>query len=189
MGSNNYKKSLQRNTHTHIERAKNLLGALAFTLIHLDNKQISKDKEKINIKHLIKEIELFWLKQLSIIHLLKNLFPDKLKFKQIVDDLTPTRLATLQRYLKQLNKRRELDDNTFNKIWPQSARIAWAHGLPKMHKHFDNIQPILTNSRHHWNNTLLSWKILIWTVKSIETMNTHLEILLIWLTRLTVYSH
>ena len=53
-------------------------------------------------------------------------------------DPTPPRLATLQRYLKQLNKSGELHDNTFKKIQPQSAKIARAHGLPKMHKHFDN---------------------------------------------------
>ena len=53
-------------------------------------------------------------------------------------DPTPARLATLQRYLKQLNKSGELHDNTFKKIQPQSAKIARAHGLPKMHKHFDN---------------------------------------------------
>ena len=53
-------------------------------------------------------------------------------------DPTPARLATLQRYLKQLNKSGELHDHTFKKIQPQSAKIARAHGLPKMHKHFDN---------------------------------------------------
>ena len=43
--------------------------------------------------------------------------------------------------LKQLNKRGQFDDDTFKKIRPQSARIARAHGLPKIHKHFDNIPP------------------------------------------------
>ena len=71
----------------------------------------------------------------------EKLFSDKSKFKQIADHSTPTRLATLQRYLKQLNKRGELDDDTFKKIPPQSARIARAHGLPKIQKHFDNIPP------------------------------------------------
>ena len=37
---------------------------------------------------------------------------------------TPTRLATLKRRLKQLNKRGKWDDNTFKKTWPQTACIA-----------------------------------------------------------------
>ena len=56
-----------------------------------------------------------------------------------MEDPTPTRLATLQRYLKQLNRRGELDDNTFKKIRQHSAKIARAHGISKMHKQFDNI--------------------------------------------------
>ena len=39
-------------------------------------------------------------------------------------DPTSTRLATLQRYLKQLNKKEELDDDIFDKIWPQCAATA-----------------------------------------------------------------
>ena len=66
---------------------------------------------------------------------------EKLKFKQIVEGATPTKLATLQRYLKQLNKRDQLDDDAFKKIRPQSARIARVHRLPKMHRHFDNNPP------------------------------------------------
>ena len=35
-----------KETHVHIERAKNLLRALAFNLVDLYNNQIFKDKEK-----------------------------------------------------------------------------------------------------------------------------------------------
>ena len=35
-----------KETHAHIERAKNLLRALAFNLVDLYNNQIFKDKEK-----------------------------------------------------------------------------------------------------------------------------------------------
>ena len=74
---------------------------------------------------------------------MKNFFSDKSKFEQIADDRRPTSLATLQRYLKQLNKRGELDDNTFKKIRSQSVTIARAHGLAKIHKHFDSIPPFI----------------------------------------------
>ena len=69
-----------------------------------------------------------------------KLFPDKSKFKQTAEDPTPTRLATLRSYLKQLNKRGKLYD-IFKKIRPQNARMARANGLPKVHKYFDNIPP------------------------------------------------
>ena len=132
-----------------MERAKNSLRALAFTLIDLDNNQIFKDKKKINIIKKLRNDFAFLkpdkgngivsIKATECYSSLEKRFLDKLKFKQTVKDPTPTRLSTLQRYLKQLNKRGELDDNTFTKIQPLSARIARAHGLSKMHKHFDNI--------------------------------------------------
>ena len=132
-----------------MEKAKNSLRALAFNLIDLDNNQIFKDKKKVNIiKNLRKDLVLFksdkgngivLIKGTEYYTSLEKIFSDKSKSKQIAEDPTPTRLATLQRYLKQLNKRGELDDNTFKKIRPQSARIARAHGLPKIHKQFDNI--------------------------------------------------
>ena len=122
---------------------------MAFNLIDLDNNQIFKDIKKVNvIKNLRKDFVLLkpdegngivLIKTTEYYSSLEKTFSDKSKFKQISEDLTPTRLSTLQRYLKQLNKKGKLDDNTFKKILPQSARIARAHGLPKMHKHFDNI--------------------------------------------------
>ena len=46
----------------------------------------------------------------------------------------PTRLTSLQRYLKQLSKSGELADAVYNNIRPKHAKIARAHGLPKVHK-------------------------------------------------------
>ena len=43
--------------------------------------------------------------------------------------------------LKQLNKRGELPDAVYNTIRPKHAKIARAHGLPKVHKAFDDIPP------------------------------------------------
>ena len=165
------RQSLCKETDSHMKRAKNSLGALAFNLIDLDNNQIFKDKKKINIiKNLRKDFILLkpdkgngivLIKTTDYYSSLEKLFSDKSKFKQISEDPTPTRLSTLQRYLKQLNKRGELDDNTFKKIRPQSARIARGHGLPKMHKHFDNIpsfRPIVdtTGTTHYSVDKYLS---------------------------------
>ena len=96
---------------------------MAFDLFVLDGNQIFKDKKKINIiKNFRKDFVLWKSDKGNGIVLIKateyytsteKLFSDKLKFKQIADDPTITRLATLQRYLKQLNKRGELNDNSF----------------------------------------------------------------------------
>ena len=143
------RQKLCKETNSHVERAKNSLRALACNLIDIDNNQIFKDKKKINIIKKLRNDFAFLkpnkgngivsIKATEYYSSLEKRFLDKSKFKQTAKDPTPTRLSTLQRYLKQLNKRGELDDNTFTKIRPLSARIARAHGLSKMHKHFDNI--------------------------------------------------
>ena len=132
--------NLCKETHAHMEIAKNLLRPLAFNLIDLHNIQIFKDKKKINIiKNLWTDFEpdkgngTVVIRATEYYTSIEKLFSDKFKFKQLAKDPTPTRLTRLQRYQKQLNKRRELDDNTFTKIQPQNARIARTHGLPKMH--------------------------------------------------------
>ena len=43
--------------------------------------------------------------------------------------------------LKQLNKRGESPDAVYNTIRPKHAKIARAHGLPKVHKAFDDVPP------------------------------------------------
>ena len=53
------RQNLCKERHSHMERAKNSLRALAFNLIDLDNNQIFKDKKKINIiKNLRKDFVL-----------------------------------------------------------------------------------------------------------------------------------
>ena len=47
----------------------------------------------------------------------------------------------MQIYLKQLNKRGELPDAFYNNIRQKHAKFARAHGLPKVHKAFDDIPP------------------------------------------------
>ena len=84
----------------------------------------------------------------------EKLFQDKLKFKQILEDPTPSRLTSVQRYLKKLNKRGELTNDMYDKIRPKSAKLARAHGLPKIHKLFENIpsfRPIIdtTGTTHY----------------------------------------
>ena len=52
LGSNYLLKKVCKETNNHVERAKTSLRAMAFSLIDLENKQISKDKKKLDIKNL-----------------------------------------------------------------------------------------------------------------------------------------
>ena len=135
----------------HVERAKNSVQVLAFNLTDFDNNQVYKDKKKLEIiKNLRKELVILkqdkgngvvLVRTIDYYNAVENLFSDPSKFKQIYNDPTPTRLTSLQRYLKQLNKRGELPDAVYNTIRPKHAKIARAHGLPKVHKAFDDIPP------------------------------------------------
>ena len=71
----------------------------------------------------------------------ENLFSDKSKFKEIYNNPTPARLSSIQRYLKKLNNRNELNDEVVKKIQPQNTKLAIAHGVPKIHKTFHSIPP------------------------------------------------
>ena len=65
---------------------------------------------------------------------------------------TPSRLTSVQGYLKKINKRGELTNDMYDKIPPKSAKLAKAHGLPKIHKVFDNIPlfcPIIYTAGQH----------------------------------------
>ena len=137
--------------HYHVERAKNSLQALAFNLIDFDNKQVYKDKRKLEIiKNLRKELVILkpgkgngavLVRTIDYYGAVENLFSNPSKFKQIYNYPTPTHLTSLQRHLKELNKRGELPDAVYNTIRPKHAKIARAHGLPKVHKAFDDIPP------------------------------------------------
>ena len=153
-----------KESNNHVERAKNSLRAMTFSLIDLENKQVFKDKKKLDtIKNLRKELVILKPDKGSGIVLLnandhyngvEKLFQDKLKFKQILEDSTPSRLTSVQMYLKKLNKRGELTNDMYDKIQPKSAKLARAYGLSKIHKVFENIssfRPIIntTGTTHY----------------------------------------
>ena len=83
-----------------------------------------------------------------------KLFHDKLKFKQILEDPTPSYLTSVQRYLKKLNNRDEITNEAYDKIQPKSAKLTQAHGLPNTHNVFENVpsfHPIIdaTGATHY----------------------------------------
>jgi hypothetical protein len=78
------------------------------------------------------------------------MFADTTKYK-LVDNLNNSdicliQLNTLQQYLRTIHNR---DETIYNDIRPQSTRPARVDGLPKTHKHFDQLpsfRPIINTT-------------------------------------------
>ena len=87
------KKNICKETLNHIERAKNSLRALAFSLIDVDNCQVFQDKKELEIiKNIRKELvilkpdkgnEVVFIGTNDYYTAVENLFSDKNKFKEI----------------------------------------------------------------------------------------------------------
>ena len=133
-------------------RAKNYLRAMAFNLINIEERQISKDKRKINIIRNLKERAVLLTPDKGngvVIMDIKDykdsmhaLFSDRNKFRIISDDQTNTRFSSLQQYLRQLKKRKEISDEDYKLVYPKNAKIGRAHGSAKVHKEFTRIPPL-----------------------------------------------
>ena len=83
-----------------------------------------------------------------------NLFSDGNKFQNVKKDATPARLKSLQRYLRTLCNRNEINDSDFKTMRPKNAKPARAHGLPKIHKTYNELpkfRPIIdtTGTTHY----------------------------------------
>ena len=179
------KKNICKETQNYIEIARNLRRALAFSLIDLDNCQVFRDKKKLEIIKNLREklvilkpdkgIEVVLIKTIDYYSAVENLFLDKSKFKEIHDDPTPARLSSLQRYLKTLNNRNQLNDEVFKKIRPQNAKLARTHGVPKVHKTFNSIPSFRPYHRHYKSNPLFGRKISLGTFEPSHTEHVHSE--------------
>ena len=67
------------------------------------------------------------------------------KFCKLDKNNTLTQLTTLQNYLRTIYNRGEINDDEYNssiRPWPQSTKPARTHGLPKIHKPYDNLPPL-----------------------------------------------
>ena len=145
--------------------AKNCLRALAFNLINFDNQKVFKDKKKLQvIKELRKDTVILkpdkgngvvMIVTTDYYESLNKLFSDTTKFKRLDADPTNTRLSTLQSYLPNLYNRNEISEEVYQEIRPKNAKVATAHGLPKVHKSFERVpsfRPILdTIGSTHYN--------------------------------------
>ena len=70
---------------------------------------------------------------------MERLFNDTSKFTLIHEDPTLRNLSTVQTYLNTLHKRNEITLEDKNLMQPKFAQIGRAHGLPKIHKDYQDI--------------------------------------------------
>ncbi|XP_066931457.1 uncharacterized protein [Clytia hemisphaerica] len=86
--------------------------------------------------------------------LLQKNFGISSKFRKVNVDPTASRLTSIQRYLKTLLNRNEIDENEYKDMRPKNAKPARAHGLPKIHKKYEHLpkfRPIVdtTGTTHY----------------------------------------
>ena len=77
---------------------------------------------------------------------LDKLFSDTTKFKRLDADPTNVRLSVLQTYLRKLYNRNEISEEFYQEIRRRNAKIAKAHGLPKVYKSFERVPTFLIKS-------------------------------------------
>ena len=141
-----------------------------FNVLDFDNRRIRTDKKIQEIKELLKDNVILKpdkgegvviIGQAEYKSSMESLFSDQKRFRVMKEDLTSTRLASVQNYLRKLLKNGEIDEATFQLIRPKAARPARAHGLPKIHKKFAKIpkfRPIIdtTGTTHYGVGKFLS---------------------------------
>ena len=146
-----------KNSFFKVEQAKNSLRAFVFNILDFDNARIRTDNKKIQSNKDLLEDKgegVVIVSRIDYENSMQDLFSDRKRFRIIKEDLTPTRLSSVQRYLKALLKRNEIDEATYQYLRPQVAKPARAHGLPKIHKSFNKIpkfRPIIdtTGTTHY----------------------------------------
>ena len=122
---------------------------MSFSLLDLDGQHITKDKSKSKmINNLLEDVVILKPGKGNGIVLLdinecrtsvKHSFSEKSKFWIVENDPTFTTLDSLQQYLWKLKTRYEISEEVYKRIRPKNARLARAHGVPKIHKYFANL--------------------------------------------------
>ena len=75
-------------------------------------------------------------------HSMEELFADRTKFRIINEDPTPTRMTTLQNYVRNLRNTGQINDEDYKELYPKNAKVGRAHGSAKVHKQFERIPPL-----------------------------------------------
>ena len=146
------------------ERVKTALGGFTYSYIDIYEKQYSHNKKKINIikqlreKYMILKLDkgngVVLMHKVDYHDTLNQMFSEKTKFKIIKHGPTLTRLTTVQNYLNNLCKRKEITEAEKKPMRAMSAQLGRAHGLPTTHKVFANIPkfcPIIDTNNSPYN--------------------------------------
>ena len=72
---------------------------------------------------------------------MERLFNDNSKFTLLQEDQTLRSLSIVQTYLNTLHKRNEITLVDKNLMRPKFTQIGRVHGLPKIHKDYQDIPP------------------------------------------------
>ena len=73
---------------------------------------------------------------------MESLFSFKSKVRLIDEAPFLTQLSSLQRHLRTLFNRVEIDEDQFKKLRPQNAIVVRVHALPKTHKSYTHLPPL-----------------------------------------------
>jgi hypothetical protein len=143
------------------DKIKNSLRSFTYSCIDLDLREFYTDRKKIRtLTELSKDLSILKpdkgngivvMKRSDYLSSVTSLFSDASRFKLLDTDPTPTRLNSLQSFLCTLLQRGEISQSDF--LRPKAAHFGRAHGLPKVHKHYNDLPPfrpiILTQLEHH----------------------------------------
>ena len=113
-----------------IQRAKNVIRAMSFSLLDMDCKQLVNDKSKIiKLNNLLKDVVLLkpgkgngivLVDCLDYKNLVKQMFSYRMKFRKINEGPTFRRLSSLQHYLCKLKECKEISEEIYQRIQPQN---------------------------------------------------------------------
>ena len=144
-------------------RAQAALKSFNYNYLDLDIKQHISDNKTIKVLRNIKEKCLIlkpdtgqWIvliDKTDYYNSMERLFNDTSKFPLLQEDPALHYLSTVQTYLNTLHKRSEITLEEKNLMRSKFARIGRAHGLPKIHKDYQDMpsfRPIVnkTNTPH-----------------------------------------
>ena len=146
-------------------RIKTALKSFTYTYLDLDFKNFGIDQKRTKIlRHLRSRCMILKpnkgqgrviINKKDYFQSLDRLFNDKTNLEILEEDSALRNLNTIQNYLNILYKRGEITEDEKKLMRPKFGQIGRAHGLPKIHKQFNNIssfRPIVdTTNKPHYN--------------------------------------
>ena len=84
------------------------------------------------------------LDRTDYINKLQDILNDSTKFQELPDDPTASRESKLQRYLYNLKRKGIFDQHTYDNIRPSGSQPSRLYGLPKTHKAYVPLRPIVS---------------------------------------------